>query len=230
MKKIFSRLAVISALMLACITVVPRSQVGAQAGASQLTPRGEVRVNGNALSNSMAIADGSRITTGKTGYAILSIAEVGQFYIGNGSDLTLKTTNGRVKIDIVSGVIRAVKTSGMPVQITSNQCVRVDVVKGKVGIFTGPDSTAPMVESIAESEVKDYLEGGFIRVDSMEGNDFRVAVFDCVLGAAPALPPVIVPIGAVPAPVLASVVAAAAGAAIVPIVTTGKTPVSPARP
>ncbi len=229
MKKIFTRLAVVCALMLACITVVPRSFVGAQS-AAQLTARGEVRVNGNALSNSMAIADGSRITTGKNGYAILSIADAGQFYIGNNADVVLKTTNGRVKFEMNAGVLRAVKTSAMPVQVVSNQCVRVDVAKGKVGIFNGPDATAPMVESIGQAEVKDYLASGFLRVDSVEADDFRVSVFDCAIGAAPGLPPIIPVVGAVPGPVLGTVVAAAIGAAIVPVASTGKTPVSPSRP
>ncbi|QUV86615.1 hypothetical protein [Chloracidobacterium aggregatum] len=208
------------------------SAQGAQA--AQLMPRGDVKINGNPAAGSMAVASGSRITTGKTGYAILSIANVGQFYMGDNSEIVVNFLADRVRIELAAGILRCIKSSGSVVQVFSTRCTHIDVIKGNVATFSGPEASAPAIETIGEAQARDYPESAYTRFDSTGMDDFRCAVFDCAVSASPALPvipPVVPVIGANPG-VLATVVAAGAITGIIPIITTGQddAPVSPARP
>ncbi|OYT69656.1 MAG: hypothetical protein CFK52_13260 [Chloracidobacterium sp. CP2_5A] len=210
------------------------SQVAAQgAQAAQLMPRGDVKINGNPAAGSLTVASGSRIATGKTGYAILSVANVGQFYMGDNSEIVVNFLADRVRIELVAGILRCIKTSGALVQVFTTRCTHIDVIKGDIPAFGGPEASAPAVETIGEAQARDYPESAYIRFDSSGMDDFRVACFDCAVSASPALPviPIIPPLGANPA-VLATVAAAGVVAGIIPIIATGQddAPVSPVRP
>lgn len=201
--------------------------------AAQLMPRGDVKINGNPAAGSLAVASGSRITTGKTGYAILSVANTGQFYMGDNSEIVVNFLADRVRIEVVAGILRCIKSSSTLVQVFTTRCTHIDVIKGSIPAYGGPEASAPAMETIAEAQAKDYPESAYIRFDSTGMDDFRCAVFDCAVSASPALPvvPVVPVVGANPA-VLATVAAAGAIAGIIPIITTGQddAPVSPVRP
>ncbi|MGQ9898417.1 MAG: hypothetical protein ACUVR8_12790 [Acidobacteriota bacterium] len=202
--------------------------------AAQLMPRGDVKVNGNPAAISMAVAGGSRITTGKTGYAILSIANAGQFYLGDSSEVVVNFLADRVRIELTAGILRCIKSSGSVVQVFTTRCTHIDVIRGSVAMFSGPEASAPVIEAIGEGQARDYPESAYVRFDSTGMDDFRCAIFDCAVSASPSLPviPPIVPVAGVNPAVLATVVAAGTVAAIVPIITTGQddAPVSPVRP
>lgn len=210
------------------------SGVAAQgAQAAQLMPRGDVKINGNPVAGSMAVAGGSRITTGKNGYAILSLAGVGQVYMGDGSEMIVNILPDRTRIELTAGIIRLIKTDGAPVQVFTTRCAHIDVMKGKITVHAGPEASAPAVETINEGQARDYPESAYIRFDSTAMDDFRVACFDCAVSASPSLPavPPVLAAGANPA-VLATVAAAGVIGGIIPIITTGNDdpPVSPVRP
>jgi len=219
--------------MAAWLPLVGRHVKAQGTQAAQLMPRGEVKINGNPAASSMAVASGSRITTGKTGYAILSIADVGQLYLGDNSEIVVNFLPDRVRIELVAGILRCIKSNGSLVQVFSTRCTHIDVIKGSVATFGGPEASAPVIETIGEAQAKDYPESAYIRFDSTGMDDFRCAVFDCAVSAAPALPvlPPVVPVVANPG-VLATVVAAGVLAGIIPIITTAQDdpPVSPVRP
>lgn len=207
------------------------SAQGAQA--AQLMPRGDVKINGNPAAGSMTVASGSRITTGKTSYAVLSVAGVGQFYLGDNSEIVVNFLADRVRIELTAGIVRCIKSNNALVQVFTTRCTHIDVIKGSVPAFSGPEASAPVMETIGEAQARDYPESAYIRFDSTGMDDFRCAVFDCAVSASPALPviPPVVPVGVNPG-VLATVVAAGAVAGIIPIITTGQddAPVSPVRP
>ncbi len=209
------------------------SVVAQGAQAAQLMPRGDVKVNGNPVAGSLAVASGSRITTGKNGYAVVSLAGVGQVYMGDNSEMVLNLLAGRTRIELMAGIIRLIKADSTPVQVFTTRCAHIDVIKGRITVHGGPEASAPAIESINDGQARDYPESAYIRFDSTAMDDFRVACFDCAVSASPALP-VIPPVLVGPANpgVLSTVVAAAALGGIIPIITTGNDdpPVSPVRP
>ncbi len=211
------------------------SRVAAQgAQAAQLMPRGDVKINGNPAAGSMAVASGSRITTGKTGYAILSLADVGQFYMGDNSEIIVNFLSDRTRIEVTAGIVRCIKTSGALVQVFTTRCTHIDVIKGSIPVFGGPEASAPAMETIGEAQARDYPERAYIRFDSTAMDDFRIAVFDCAVSASPALPviPPVIPLSGANPAVLATVATAGVIAGIIPIITTGQddAPLSPVRP
>ncbi|MCS7079454.1 MAG: hypothetical protein NZ585_05290 [Chloracidobacterium sp.] len=201
--------------------------------AAQLLPRGDVKINGNPVAGSMAVASGSRITTGKNGYAILNLAGVGQLYLGDRSEIVVNFLADRTRIELTAGIIRLIKADGAPVQVFTTRCAHIDVMKGKITVHGGPEASAPAIETINEGQARDYPESAYIRFDSTALDDFRVACFDCAVSASPSLPviPPVLAAGANSA-VLATVAAAGVIGGIIPIITTGNDdpPVSPVRP
>ncbi|MFQ3583211.1 MAG: hypothetical protein SNJ67_09720 [Chloracidobacterium sp.] len=215
-----------------CLPLTHR-RVDAQGGrAAQLMSRGDVKINGNPAAGNMAVASGSRITTGKAGYAVLSVADAGQFYLGDNSEIVVNFLADRTRVEVVSGIVRCIKSQGALVQVFSTRCTHIDVIKGSIPVYGGPEQSAPAVESIAEAQSKDYPESAYIRFDSTGLDDFRVAVFECAVSASPSLPPIVpvVPVVGATTAVIATVVGAAVAASIVPVVSQDDAPLSPVRP
>jgi hypothetical protein len=154
--------------------------------------------------------------------------------MGDNSEIVVNFLADRVRIELVAGILRCIKSSGSLVQVFSTRCIHIDVVKGNVARFGGPEASAPTIETIGEAQARDYPESAYIRFDSTGMDDFRCAVFDCAVSASPALPaiPPVVPVVGPNPGVLATVVAATTIAGILPIITIGQddAPLSPARP
>jgi hypothetical protein len=192
MRRYLFRISLLSMLAIVGGSLFPpssfeRAYARAPKSAQLMSMKGDVSVNGNPVSAPMTLASGSQISTGRGAYASMNLAGVGQVYIGENTEFTLSMTEDKVMLDLKNGVVRAIKSSAAMVQVVTNRCAQVDVARGTVNVFGAPEATAPMLEAIGSSEMRKYSSSQYMRADSREMNDFRVATFDCAL--APALPP-----------------------------------------